>query len=652
MKNIDNYNDFIIHIKNHKFCSLVGFIHLFAYNKNQNWKFEDAIPESKFGLTFHPLWWRFQLASYSEDSGHNNYDNFGNFLEFSLINLISTTTYQESLPALKNVYDTCTKESFSIKKEDFIKSYKLLIDITRFLTVNFGGNDLLSQYITQGFIPHGALKVLKTDKELENLYYKTKEFWGVLNEVENFLFNLSEENLQNLGAKSIEHGSKKPSRIKSFCKKPVIYNYYKSLVTQLQIKTSEYNNQSYVEFSTEESIDYFCNINYKSKHQYLANYNELLNEIHLSKITREDALYIFIGLDPSFARKFKTISNGYNFPKEKPKFDEWEAGDVKFFEEYSSIINNFARNINVLTVFEIQEIIPEENFEYKNFFDFTEKLYEAGYMPFSDLFDYFDSIGKCLEYNKENEIYKVFNRYSQRKRWSLYDLTYLVKSIDPVSRRWLMKYNPEFNNDVLIRDVKGQFRVFHENNTIINDFEEFLKGHEIKNENGYEIKKLLKIVIDETRIKPPRLLVDLVLGNEFRKCDKVVTLKDNDNEKKGDVDVIDDKNEEKQKKLEQEVVKEQGVGSTKRRRTALNCIIIEAMRKDITNNKGLSNRVWNCLKIEYQQTNKHHCTIKSMNNDYIEWINPTNSNIKKMTRKTFINNVSKFKKEEFEHNQF
>lgn len=260
---INNYKDFIAHLDNHKPCTLRSLIHFFAYDKDKNWKFEQEIPEDNFCFTFHPLWWRYYLDLNSKNCYTTQINNFFQVYPHLFGHQFFTTIpaeIKDDYCALENIYQTSTKCNFEVTKESFIRAYKAWLNIREHyaLKPNIGSNIVyIHEYSFYQYIPLKS----KSDEELEALYNKAKEFYRILNEFEDFLFNLEEWELLKFNAKAKEEKSKEFFPITRIANKRSIYSYHKGLINKLNVKKSDQSNAYLcgveVEFDTHRIINHF-----------------------------------------------------------------------------------------------------------------------------------------------------------------------------------------------------------------------------------------------------------------------------------------------------------------------------------------------------------------------------------------------------------
>jgi hypothetical protein len=276
---------------------------------------------------------------------------------------------------------------------------------------------------------------------------------------------------------------------------------------------------------------------YKNKEQYFVKYDKWLKKDILKNISKEDVLYLFVGLEPKFAKKYKNICEKYNAAPIEENFNGWENEDRFFYEVYVSCCCSFLRYIE-----EINRISTDDfNYRKEGFFTFVQELYNAGYVPCDELGDYLKKIGKKLEYSKESKVYKLFDKYRERPFWSLEELRCLVCGMDPdTGNDWVEKtklitfFNNQSNNYSFFTNTRlstssmihmGQdegrnepvkFKIkLSENKPSVDDYECYLGGLDIvKNDHRYDAKALLQNIIDDTIIKPPELLIKMVLGEQ------------------------------------------------------------------------------------------------------------------------------------------
>ena len=247
-----------------KNSTLMGFIMLYAYSKDKNWNKKDT-PKDNFGFTFHPLWWRFHFDYDDNIKDYNkNITNFFDIISLQPLygNYVKGDYARDKIiKSLREIYIKHTDKSFCISKEDFIKSYKIWLDITNSLEeIKIGSNDIVSKYLTDKFIPSRLHP--QSDDELEILYNLTKEFWLILNEVEKLLYNLDEKQLSELNAMArIKEEPTEFFPICSFTEKFAINTfYYGGLITKLQVRNNNSSSiftNANIEFDTKKSIEFF-----------------------------------------------------------------------------------------------------------------------------------------------------------------------------------------------------------------------------------------------------------------------------------------------------------------------------------------------------------------------------------------------------------
>jgi len=278
--------------------------------------------------------------------------------------------------------------------------------------------------------------------------------------------------------------------------------------------------------------------------EFLANYDEWLKEGNLQNISKEDALFLFIGYEPKYARRYKDICKKYNINTKATNTQanhnkKWRD-EEKFFREFdnedSSFYKIYTDFINWLNIDKINTISTDNiNYEKGGFFTFVQHLYNNGYVPCDALDNYLKKIDKKLEYSKGSKVYKLFDKYRKRPFWSLEDLRCLVCGMDPETgcgaekEALVIFFNNQSKNRGYFTNTKlstssmlytnpkkdglVKFGIKLKNRSALDDYEEYLNGLDIdKKGNYYNAKDLLQNIIDDTAIEPPKLLIMMVLG--------------------------------------------------------------------------------------------------------------------------------------------
>jgi hypothetical protein len=238
---------------------------------------------------------------------------------------------------------------------------------------------------------------------------------------------------------------------------------------------------------------------YKDEQQYVADYSKWLKDSSLKNIAKEDALYLFLGLEPKFGKKYRDIFSKYDSSIE---LNRWENEDRFFYKSY-----------DYYSVNHVPEIRNCPEYKKGEFFNFVQELYNAGYTPCDELISYLKKIGREPKYDEDGEIYKHYKEYSEKPRWSIEEFACLMWGKHPrcPERRMITCFNsfnelnfrriPE-NNDYHVSFSDGTHSLYAER--------DFLSRYQIKDADGYYPKELLELVIKHTKIKPPKLLVEMV----------------------------------------------------------------------------------------------------------------------------------------------
>lgn len=276
---ITTYEEFLDYIKTKSISGLKILFHLFAYyNSDKKWQFDQSIPLDNFCFTFHPTFWK----CYS-DFRINNFA--GIYPHLFGDKKVDYTYFCE----LKDIYSKSTNSSFSVTKEDFIKAYRLWTKVREINTheiLKSRDLDFIKEktarlmqltpqekvdnkkhssdiYFDLNYIPQAIRSTIRPDKDLEILYYEAKEFYSMLNKFEEFLFELSANDLFGFNSRARETNSSEFLRIEKFTERHSIYSYKEELVIGLKVKRSEFGTAPFgiarVEFDTKRIIDYFEN---------------------------------------------------------------------------------------------------------------------------------------------------------------------------------------------------------------------------------------------------------------------------------------------------------------------------------------------------------------------------------------------------------
>jgi hypothetical protein len=252
---------------------------------------------------------------------------------------------------------------------------------------------------------------------------------------------------------------------------------------------------------------------YKNKEQYFADYNKLLDKANIGKITKEEALYLIVGLNPEFAIKCNKITNKYqNQINElgQYQFKDWDNEDRFFYLFYCDYVATY-------DIDEINEIQEKLKLEYNDFFTFVEDLYKLGYVPCDELLCYLNkNHNKSLSFNENGNIYKTYKQYCDRIFWTVEDLFYLLRGYHPSEKTKLITFfNSCSKNHTRIRESyndKNKYWALLKDDSSTQDLEDFISKFIEKNEKGYNPKDLLIKVKEYVDVEIPQILTDLVLN--------------------------------------------------------------------------------------------------------------------------------------------
>jgi hypothetical protein len=254
---------------------------------------------------------------------------------------------------------------------------------------------------------------------------------------------------------------------------------------------------------------------YKNKEQYFADYNKFFDKTNIGKITKEEALYLLVGLNPEFAIKCNKITNKYQNQINEVgqyQFKDWDNEDRFFYSQYNIYC---CRRLLNITNKEFKEL----EIEYKGFIEFIDDLYQLGYVPCDKLINFLkQKCSKSLYFNENGNIYKTYQQFSNMLYWSLGDLFHLLRGDHPIQKTQIITFfNSCSKNYSHINECSNDKRKYwallkDESSTL--DLEDFISKFLEKNDKGYNPKDLLIKVKEYVDVEIPQMLVDLVFGKK------------------------------------------------------------------------------------------------------------------------------------------
>lgn len=281
-----------------------------------------------------------------------------------------------------------------------------------------------------------------------------------------------------------------------------LYSFYKELYER-NFDCFADSFLSYLESKNKKLVTFD---HYRDTKQYFADYPSWIKKDNLNNITKEDAAYLFIGLNPKFAKRYVSISS----PHEISNYYEvdWSNEDRFFYKEYTGIVA-------IQNIYHINNITQE--YDYKDFFSFINELYNDGLDPCDELKDYLRTIDETLKYDKNSLVYKVYSSYAKMDSWSLKDCRCLISGIHPRTNEKLITFfndkdvnHTKINLNSKQSDYWGYFR---DKSSTPHLEKDFLSKYNIKTENGYIPHKLLEIILREIEVEAPDILIDVTFND-------------------------------------------------------------------------------------------------------------------------------------------